>query len=184
PPAAAPHASIARGDSPGAWISQNASPPIEFMCGYTTAMVAAADTMASTALPPSRRTATADCAASAWGATAIPRMPHAAVSPDIRFRTRIDDSSSVPGTARRCATSIAFCHPIVDTTARKNHKPRGESGMRALLRLAFGIDKLNERIGKAVAWLGLAAVIVCTGNAVARYAFNIGSNAWLELQWY
>jgi len=56
--------------------------------------------------------------------------------------------------------------------------------MHALLRLAFGIDKLNERIGKAVAWLGLAAVVVCTGNAVARYAFNIGSNAWLELQWY
>jgi TRAP-type mannitol/chloroaromatic compound transport system permease small subunit len=56
--------------------------------------------------------------------------------------------------------------------------------MHALLRLAFGIDKLNERIGKAVAWLGLAAVIVCTGNAVARYAFNSGSNAWLELQWY
>ena len=56
--------------------------------------------------------------------------------------------------------------------------------MHALLRLAFGIDKLNERIGKAVAWLGLAAVIVCTGNAVARYALNIGSNAWLELQWY
>jgi TRAP-type mannitol/chloroaromatic compound transport system permease small subunit len=27
-------------------------------------------------------------------------------------------------------------------------------------------------------------VLVCTGNAVARYALNIGSNAWLELQWY
>jgi TRAP-type mannitol/chloroaromatic compound transport system permease small subunit len=54
----------------------------------------------------------------------------------------------------------------------------------ALLRLAFAIDRMNERIGKAVAWLGLAAVIVCTGNAVARYALNIGSNAWLELQWY
>ena len=56
--------------------------------------------------------------------------------------------------------------------------------MHALLRLAFAIDKLNERIGKAAAWLGLAAVIVCTGNAVARYALNIGSNAWLEIQWY
>ena len=32
-PAAAPHASIARGGSPGAWITQNASPPIAFMCG-------------------------------------------------------------------------------------------------------------------------------------------------------
>ena len=56
--------------------------------------------------------------------------------------------------------------------------------MHALLRLAFAVDRFNERLGKAVAWLGLAAVIVCTGNAVARYAFNIGSNAWLELQWY
>ena len=56
--------------------------------------------------------------------------------------------------------------------------------MHTLLRLAFAIDWINERIGKAVAWLGLAAVLVCTGNAVARYAFNVGSNAWLELQWY
>ena len=56
--------------------------------------------------------------------------------------------------------------------------------MHALLRFARFVDDLNTRIGKAVAWLGLAAVIVCTGNAVARYALNIGSNAWLELQWY
>jgi TRAP-type mannitol/chloroaromatic compound transport system permease small subunit len=56
--------------------------------------------------------------------------------------------------------------------------------MHALLRLSRIIDRMNERIGKAVAWLGLAAVIVCTGNAIARYALNIGSNAWLELQWY
>jgi TRAP-type mannitol/chloroaromatic compound transport system permease small subunit len=56
--------------------------------------------------------------------------------------------------------------------------------MHALLRTARLIDRLNERIGKSVAWLGLAAVIVCTGNAVARYTLNIGSNAWLELQWY
>src|SRR6476469_11171237 len=56
--------------------------------------------------------------------------------------------------------------------------------MHALLRASGVIDRLNERIGKGVAWLGLAAVVVCTGNAVARYALNIGSNAWLELQWY
>ena len=56
--------------------------------------------------------------------------------------------------------------------------------MHALLRASRTIDSINERIGKSVAWLGLAAVIVCTGNAVARYALNIGSNAWLELQWY
>ena len=56
--------------------------------------------------------------------------------------------------------------------------------MTSLLRLSRAIDRLNEWIGKSVAWLGLAAVLVCTGNAVARYLFNTGSNAWLELQWY
>src|SRR5205085_8791855 len=56
--------------------------------------------------------------------------------------------------------------------------------MQKLLRISAFIDAANERIGKASAWLGLAAVLVCTGNALARYALNIGSNAWLELQWY
>jgi TRAP-type mannitol/chloroaromatic compound transport system permease small subunit len=56
--------------------------------------------------------------------------------------------------------------------------------MHALLRLSSAIDRMNERIGKLVAWLGLAAVAVCTANAIARYAFNVASNAWLELQWY
>ena len=56
--------------------------------------------------------------------------------------------------------------------------------MKALLRFANAIDKLNEWIGRGAAWLGLAAVLVCTANALARYALNIGSNAWLELQWY
>jgi len=56
--------------------------------------------------------------------------------------------------------------------------------MNALLQFSTLIDKANEWIGKGAAWLGLLAVIVCTGNATARYAFNIGSNAWLELQWY
>ena len=65
-----------------------------------------------------------------------------------------------------------------------NNTSRDFTRMHALLRLAFAIDRMNERIGKSVAWLGLGAVVVCTGNAVARYALNIGSNAWLELQWY
>jgi TRAP-type mannitol/chloroaromatic compound transport system permease small subunit len=56
--------------------------------------------------------------------------------------------------------------------------------MHELLRVARAIDRLNEHIGKAVAWLGLGAVVICTANAVARYVFNVGSNAWLEMQWY
>jgi TRAP-type mannitol/chloroaromatic compound transport system permease small subunit len=56
--------------------------------------------------------------------------------------------------------------------------------MPALRRFSAFIDALNEWIGKAVAWLGLAAVVICTVTAIARYALNIGSNAWLEIQWY
>src|SRR5690348_10465012 len=56
--------------------------------------------------------------------------------------------------------------------------------MKGLLKMCAAIDAVNEWIGRSAAWLGLAAVLVCTANAVARYALNIGSNAWLELQWY
>jgi TRAP-type mannitol/chloroaromatic compound transport system permease small subunit len=33
-------------------------------------------------------------------------------------------------------------------------------------------------------WLILAAVLISAGNAVMRKAFDIGSNAYLEIQWY
>ncbi len=56
--------------------------------------------------------------------------------------------------------------------------------MDALLRLARGIDRLNELVGRGVSWLGLAAVLICAAAATARYALNVGSNAWLEIQWY
>jgi TRAP-type mannitol/chloroaromatic compound transport system permease small subunit len=56
--------------------------------------------------------------------------------------------------------------------------------MRALLRFSSGIDRLNVVLGKIAAWCGLIAVVVSSGAAIARYALNIGSNAWLELQWY
>jgi TRAP-type mannitol/chloroaromatic compound transport system permease small subunit len=56
--------------------------------------------------------------------------------------------------------------------------------MNNLLRFARAIDRLNELIGRSVSWLGLAAVVICAAAATARYAFNVGSNAWLEIQWY
>jgi TRAP-type mannitol/chloroaromatic compound transport system permease small subunit len=56
--------------------------------------------------------------------------------------------------------------------------------MAGLLALSRGIDRLNEFIGKWVSWLILLAVLVSAGNAVIRKAFNVSSNAWLELQWY
>ncbi len=56
--------------------------------------------------------------------------------------------------------------------------------MQGLLRFARLIDRLNEYIGRKVAWLGLAAVLICAAAALARYTMNVGSNAWLEIQWY
>ncbi len=56
--------------------------------------------------------------------------------------------------------------------------------MKKLLRLSAIIDSVNELVGRWVSWLGLAAVIICALAATARYAFNVGSNAWLEIQWY
>lgn len=56
--------------------------------------------------------------------------------------------------------------------------------MSALLGLAQAIDRLNGAIGRAMAWLILAAVVVSAGNAVIRKSLNISSNAWLEVQWY
>jgi TRAP-type mannitol/chloroaromatic compound transport system permease small subunit len=52
--------------------------------------------------------------------------------------------------------------------------------------LAFSrfIDELNGKIAGAVSWALLAAVIICAGNALIRYALNTSSNAWLEIQWY
>jgi TRAP-type mannitol/chloroaromatic compound transport system permease small subunit len=54
----------------------------------------------------------------------------------------------------------------------------------ALLGLARAIDRVNEVIGKLVGWLVLAAVLISAGNAIMRKAFDIGSNAYLEIQWY
>jgi TRAP-type mannitol/chloroaromatic compound transport system permease small subunit len=54
----------------------------------------------------------------------------------------------------------------------------------ALLKLSGAIDRINELVGKFVMWLVLAAVVISAGNATLRKAFNIGSNAWLEIQWY
>jgi TRAP-type mannitol/chloroaromatic compound transport system permease small subunit len=50
--------------------------------------------------------------------------------------------------------------------------------------LSRAIDTLNEKIASVVSWALLAAVLICAGNALIRYAFHTSSNAWLEIQWY
>jgi TRAP-type mannitol/chloroaromatic compound transport system permease small subunit len=69
-------------------------------------------------------------------------------------------------------------------TPRAQQKRFREECMAGLLALSRGIDRLNEFIGKWVSWSILLAVLVSAGNAVIRKAFNMSSNAWLELQWY
>ena len=56
--------------------------------------------------------------------------------------------------------------------------------MQFLLRLSRAMDALSERIGQVLIWALFATVIVSTVNALIRKVFSIGSNAWLELQWY
>ncbi len=53
-----------------------------------------------------------------------------------------------------------------------------------LLKLSRLIDRLSACIGRSVAWLVLAAVLISAGNALARKLLNISSNAFLEVQWY
>ena len=56
--------------------------------------------------------------------------------------------------------------------------------MNALLALSRAIDWLNTRIGLAVIWLVLIAVLISAANAIMRKAFDMSSNAFLETQWY
>ncbi len=46
------------------------------------------------------------------------------------------------------------------------------------------VDGLSRWLSTAAAWALLAACVISAGNAVLRYALDIGSNAWLEAQWY
>jgi TRAP-type mannitol/chloroaromatic compound transport system permease small subunit len=56
--------------------------------------------------------------------------------------------------------------------------------MKLLCKLSGLVDALNERVGRALKWLILAAVLLSAGNAIARKAFHMGSPALLEMQWY
>ncbi|MFC3532199.1 TRAP transporter small permease subunit [Vogesella facilis] len=56
--------------------------------------------------------------------------------------------------------------------------------MQSLLALSRLIDAITARVGKAASWLVLVVVLISAGNAVVRKAFNISSNAFLEIQWY
>jgi len=61
--------------------------------------------------------------------------------------------------------------------------------MQRLLRLAAGIDWLNEQVGRFVVWLSVLMILIGVYNAGARYiggflGTNLSANLYLEAQWY
>ena len=56
--------------------------------------------------------------------------------------------------------------------------------MKALLRISRLVDAVNDRVGRIILWLILAAVLVSAVNAIVRKLFRVSSNAFLEVQWY
>jgi TRAP-type mannitol/chloroaromatic compound transport system permease small subunit len=55
--------------------------------------------------------------------------------------------------------------------------------LKKLLPISRRIDAFNTWVGRYLAWLILAAVIVSALNATVRKVFDTSSNSWLELQW-
>ncbi len=58
-----------------------------------------------------------------------------------------------------------------------------DSSLRSLLPISRKIDAATTWLGKRVAWLILAAVVLSAVNAIIRKVFDTSSNSWLELQW-
>lgn len=56
--------------------------------------------------------------------------------------------------------------------------------MPVLLSFSRLVDRFSLLCGKLIMWLVLAATVISAGNAIMRKAFSIGSNAYLEIQWY
>jgi TRAP-type mannitol/chloroaromatic compound transport system permease small subunit len=56
--------------------------------------------------------------------------------------------------------------------------------MNLLLSFSRAIDWLNTQVGKYAIWLILGSTVISGVNAVVRKVFNVGSNAFLEIQWY
>jgi TRAP-type mannitol/chloroaromatic compound transport system permease small subunit len=82
------------------------------------------------------------------------------------------------------ASGAAFeGEPEATTSAARHGLWRMGGDVRALLAVSRVIDAINTRIGRWLAWLILATVLISAANATIRKVFDTSSNAWLELQW-
>ena len=55
--------------------------------------------------------------------------------------------------------------------------------MNSLISFSRSVDALTVRLGRYVAWLFVAAIVISTVNAIIRKVFDMSSNMWLEAQW-
>jgi TRAP-type mannitol/chloroaromatic compound transport system permease small subunit len=87
---------------------------------------------------------------------------------------------------RRDVASRGACAPALDARHRACNGNRQEN--HDVNRVALGfiekMDQFSMLLGKLAAWLVAIACAISAFNAIVRYSFNIGSNAWLEAQWY
>jgi TRAP-type mannitol/chloroaromatic compound transport system permease small subunit len=80
---------------------------------------------------------------------------------------------------------LEFLRKLTYTRMQAGQGPQlNGPGRVSMLSISRFIDAINEKIGNAVSWCLLAAVLICSVNALIRYLFNYSSNAWLEIQWY
>jgi TRAP-type mannitol/chloroaromatic compound transport system permease small subunit len=56
--------------------------------------------------------------------------------------------------------------------------------LKVLVGFVQAVDRLSGVAAWCAMWAVLLAVLVSAGNATLRYTLSVGSNAWLELQWY
>ncbi len=78
----------------------------------------------------------------------------------------------------------AFYPSPCASTATNPLTAPGSSALKTLLSLAHLIDWINDRFASIAKWAVVLACVISAGNAVIRYAFDISSNGWLEIQWY
>jgi TRAP-type mannitol/chloroaromatic compound transport system permease small subunit len=56
--------------------------------------------------------------------------------------------------------------------------------MKSLLSFSRLIDAFSTGVGKLGMWLILLTTLISSANAISRKAFDLSSNAFLEIQWY
>lgn len=91
-------------------------------------------------------------------------------------------SAAVDHAVVRLAMIGGMSH-IYDKWSQKKTALRGGVIVQGLLSLASGIDRVTRAFGVLAALLVAAACLISALNALSRYAFDLSSNAFLEIQW-